>query len=115
MSYDVRLVDPQTGTCVQVPSHQEGGTYAVGGTPDASLNVTYNYGEVYALFDFNLRELNGERAGDHIVQLTWLVGKLGTREYRKDYWAPTPGNAGHALEVLLRWAERYPDARFEVT
>lgn len=114
MSYDVDLVD-ETGKIVEVKSHTEGGTYALGGSPDASLNITYNYAQVYGLFDFSIRNLNGIKAKDWIEKLEWLVEKLGIRQYEPDYWAPTPGNAGHALNILLGWAKLHPQATFEVS
>ena len=34
-------------------------------------------------------------------------------DYRfTDYWAPTPGNAGKALNTLLQWAELFPHGVF---
>lgn len=45
MSYDVTFLDADDRPCV-VPDHTEGGTYALGGTTEATLNVTYNYGPI---------------------------------------------------------------------
>lgn len=116
MSHDIRLVSRTLGgevTCKVVP-HEEGGTYAMGGTADADLNVTYNYSQVYAILDFHPSELNDKRAGDCIPRLEEIVAKLGTRQY-SDYWAPTPGNAGHAMNVVLGWCKQNPDAIVRVT
>lgn len=112
MSYDVELRDGD-GEAVMVEAHEEGGTYQVGGTNRARLNVTYNYSEVYSVVGFSLRDLHGKRAGDTLEQLTELVKKLGTRRF-ENYWAPTPGNAGHALNILLGWAKAHPDATWNV-
>ena len=115
MSFDVSL--EQDGEVVQVKRHQEGGTYAVGGTTEAALNVTYNYSWFYFRFldeDFGLRWLNGRKASDCIESLEAAVAKLGTCPYQKDYWAPTPGNAGRALYTLLKWAQQHPNATFVV-
>jgi hypothetical protein len=106
------------GMPVDVPRHEEGGTYALGGMDTAELNVTYNYSEVYAVIwdGKGLREmLDGQRAGDVASVLEQAVEKLGTRQYTRDYWAPTPGNAGYALSILLGWARENPDAIFEVS
>jgi len=46
--------------------------------------------------------------------LAHVVEVLGDEPYKTDYWAPTPGNAGHAAAILLGWAKLYPDATFEV-
>lgn len=122
MSYDVSL--ECDGKTVQVDNHSEGGTYAVGGTEVADLNITYNYAEVYSLFDFNIRDLDGKRAGDTIETMARIVSKTGTAQYQRsvgigswepDYWAPTPGNAGHALNMLLGWARQHPDAVWHVS
>lgn len=110
MSYDVSL----EGDDVKVDHHEEGGTYALGGTDEAWLNVTYNYAEVYRLFDFSIRDLDGKRAGDTIEVMAAIVEKTGTRRFT-DYWAPTPGNAGAALNTLLTWARANPDATWSVS
>ena len=120
MSWTVTL--ERDGVPVAVEAHTEGGQYAVGGTPEASLYVTYNYGEVFRMVladptpgepDVLGRLLGGKTASDAIPLLERAVERCGTRQYR-DYWAPTPGNAGHALNVLLGWALMHPDAVFRV-
>jgi hypothetical protein len=114
MSWDVYLEDP-IGV-VQVSRHEEGGTYALGGTSQAGLNVTYNYGAAFhEAFGTDLREfLDGRRARDVIEPLRLAVAKLGTQR-DPDYWQATRGNAGHALSILLAWAEQYPAATFRVS
>ena len=107
MSYWVYLSDDE-GT-VGVANHSEGGTYAIGGMPRAELNVTYNYAR---FFDF--RALDGQKAADTVEHIGMAVQQLGT-ERDPDYWKPTPGNAGHALSILLAWAEQHPNARWEVS
>lgn len=109
MSYDVYLENAGP-----VESFEEGGTYALGGTDQPELNVTYNYSEVYRLLDFGLRDLDGKRADDTLPTLQRIVDKLGTKTY-PDYWAPTPGNAGKALARLLSWAKQYPDGIWRVS
>lgn len=114
MSYDVYLEDAE-GCVLEVESHSEGGTYAIGGLPEAHLNITYNYGECYSLFEFSIRNLDGKTAAETVEQLDDLVGKLGTRQYHNDYWAPTPGNAGYALSILAKWAKQHPDGLWSVS
>jgi hypothetical protein len=109
---------------VKVERHAEGGTYAIGGTSEAEVSITYNYGK-------HIREawpedpdpeasnvlgrmLDGKRAGDVIKTLERAVGQLGT-DTDDDYWKPTPGNAGHMLNVLLGWARQHPEAVFKVS
>jgi hypothetical protein len=108
VSYDVELKNAGP-----VELFAEGGTQVMGGSTAPELNVTYNYSEVYQLFDFNLKDLDGRKAKTVTGTLERLVKVLGTKTY-KDYWAPTPGNAGAALARLLTWAKQYPDATFEV-
>lgn len=115
MSYWVYLCDDD-GT-VQVDNHSEGGTYVLGGTSDACVNVTYNYGHHYydLLHEDGLRGLHGLSGAEAAPLLERAVAVLGTERDDSDYWAPTPGNAGAALGVLLRWAKQHPSARFDVS
>lgn len=113
VSYWVYLM--KDGSVAEVERHEEGGTYQLGGTDDAALNITYNYSDVYQLFDFSIRDLHEKKAEEVIPKLEELVEKLGTRQYSDDYWAPTPGNAGYALSILLKWAKQHPDGVFEVS
>lgn len=119
MSWDVSL--ERNGVPVEVDRHEEGGTYVMGGTTRADLNVTYNYGQCFRLLgtpwtpDGGLQEnLHGLTAAKTINRLEYAVATLGTKTF-KDYWAPTPGNAGHALSILLKWAKQYPDAVWRVS
>lgn len=116
MSWDIYLRNGDDLATVE--RHEDGGTYVVGGTTEAHLNVTWNYGEVIyrmGLFDgAGLKEfLHGKQAADVIPALEDAVKRLGTFRYR-DYWAPTPGNTGYALNILLIWARQHPTAVFEV-
>jgi hypothetical protein len=125
VSYWVYL--KQNGDTVTVDHHEgDGGTYVVGGTDEAELNVTYNYARCFRIAwehagasfdgrgDGTLGEMIGEkRAADVLPALKSAVAFLGTDTFT-DYWAPTLGNAGHALSILAGWAEQHPDAVFEV-
>jgi hypothetical protein len=104
MSYDISLQDAETGESCTVRRHCEGGTYALGGTDEAELNVTYNYAS-----HFNFPGLDGKTAGETRAELRDAVLQLGTQR-DPDYWASTPGNCGHTCELLLRWAIEHPDA-----
>lgn len=110
---EIVLVSPHQAGCMQRAEVQNGNLQVVDRT-EASCSVTYNYSEVYRLVDFRIQDLNGMTARDTVETLRKAVEKLGTREYR-DYWAPTPGNAGIALKTLLSWAEEHPDAIWKVT
>jgi hypothetical protein len=107
MSWDIYL--EKNSVVVEVDCHTEGGTYVLGGTSEGVLNVTYNYRNQY---HFGL--LHGERAGDTIESLRDAVNRLGT-DRDKNYWAPTPGNAGYACSILLKWARSHPSAVWRVS
>ncbi len=49
MSYDITLNDPVTKETIELdaPHQIKGGTYAINGTSEAWLNVTYNYARWY--------------------------------------------------------------------
>ena len=49
MSYDISLKDPVTKETIEVKDahFMRGGTYALGGTKELWLNVTYNYGRIF--------------------------------------------------------------------
>ena len=88
-----------------------------------------------------LRWLHGKTGRDTIGRLENAVELLGTHQYercvdncdkcgsrcgygeglsdpmlpenrRSDYWAPTAGNAGHALNILLGWAKENPNGKW---
>ena len=109
MSYWVYLTDAPTGQTLYTDYHAEGGTYALGGTHRAELNVTYNYSKWYSrLGEEGLRWLDGKTARATIARLERAVETLGTQQ-DDDYWKATSGNAGYALSILLRWARQHPD------
>lgn len=140
MSYDVSLRDAETGAILTTDSHTEGGTIVVGGTNECVLNITYNYSEVYSMVTvfvdhqpttfwrkvgmlmshdfgrdsyFSIKLLHGRKAKGTVPWLTKVVRLLGDKPY-EDYWAPTPGNAGHAAAVLLKWALEHPEGVWDV-
>jgi|AntRauTorcE11898_2_1112593.scaffolds.fasta_scaffold05935_5 hypothetical protein len=116
MSYWVYLRD-NNGDLVEVPRHKEGGTVALTGTPEAELNITYNYSKYFYNTldaDDGIRYLDGKQASEVTNLLQKAVARLGT-DQTDDYWDEDPGNAGHALSVLLDWANQHPEAEFEVT
>lgn len=107
MSYDISL--NVGGAPCRVDRHEDGGVYTLGGTTQADLNVTYNYAP---LFDF--KDLDGKTGAETADALQEAVMALGTIR-DPDYWKPTPGNAGYACAILLRWARQHPDGIWEVS
>lgn len=114
MSYNVYLQDNNGGP-LTVPKHTEGGTYTVGGTIEAELNVTYNYAQwfIQAGLLESLRSLDKKKGKDAISMLSAAVAFLGVKR-DSDYWKATAGNAGHALNILLDWCRIHPDGIFKV-
>lgn len=118
MSFWVYLEeDTEDGQPVEVPNFEEGGTYAMGGSGDAALNVTYNYSPYYYKSldkDEGLRWLNGKLASEALPRLAVAANALGVKR-DKDYWQSTAGNAGFALAILAGWAAMNQKARFRVS
>lgn len=61
MSYDIHLNDPVTKQTIELenPHFMRGGTYAIDGTKELSLNITYNYAWVFCR-----PEVLGEKASE---------------------------------------------------
>jgi len=113
MSYDIYLKDAVSGKTLMLntPHHMTGGTYQVGGTQDAWLNVTYNYGKFYyEIFegDKGIRTIYGMSAVDSIPILEAAIAKLGD-DVSDNYWDATEGNAKSALVKLIALAKMRPD------
>ena len=112
MSYDICLSDPITkDTILLDASHQiKGGTYALGGTNEAWLNVTYNYSKHFykVLGEEGIRSIYGKTGAESIPILEKAVAQLKD-DVNEDYWAATEGNAKRALLGLLAFAKIRPD------
>ena len=108
MSFDVGLLDDE-GYLVPVPHFEgEGGTFAIGGSDYAELNVTYNYSEIWSV-----EEINGLTGAESEPILAEQVERLGTDRYW-NYWTATDGNVGYMANILLGWARLHPDAKWVV-
>lgn len=135
MSYDIYLRDRVTKETVNfdTPHQMAGGTYAVGGTTEAWLNVTYNYAQWYykdGVFPNNgednsgIRSIYGLSGADSIPVLEHAIKTLKNmtedltekeiQEYKdggaRGYWTPTRSNAIRPLYQLLAMAKMRPDA-----
>jgi hypothetical protein len=113
VSYDISLLDPATKQTIMLdsPHYMRGGTYAIGGTYLAELNVTYNYGPHFrAVLDETkgIRVLYGMTGAESIPLLQQAIDKLKD-DVAEDYWEPTEGNAKQALCQLLALATMRPD------
>lgn len=113
MSYDISLVDPVTRETLSLdaPHHMRGGTYPVGGSTEASLNVTYNYGmHLRAAFnsDKGIRTIYGMSGAESLPILERAISELDD-DVDPDYWKSTQGNTKRALTQLLALAKMRPD------
>lgn len=112
MSYDIELMDPITERVIEFdePHQMRGGTYVLGGTRVAELNITYNYGSHYrrVIGEKGIRTIYGMTGADSISVLQEAVAKLGD-DVSDDYWQGTEGNAKRPLLQLIAMAMIRPD------
>jgi hypothetical protein len=112
MSYDLDLTDPVDGTVLTLdnPHQMKGGTYQVGGTSDASLNITYNYSNHYyrTMGEKGIRSIYGLTGLQSIPLLDAAISQLGN-DTDPDYWTSTEGNAKRPLIQLKTLATLRPD------
>ncbi len=107
MSWWASITDPETGHHLIVEPFEDGGTYVLGGSSEADLNITYNYsGHYYRVLDIGggLRGLNDVTVKDALPVLERGIEQLGTEE-SDDYWESTEGNARRALVTLAGWCK----------
>jgi hypothetical protein len=112
MSYDIYLKDPVTSKTITFEHIHDikGGTYCLGGTKEAWLNITYNYGSHYrrVFGEKGIRTIYGMTGAESIPILKKAISELGD-DVSNDYWEPTEGNAKKALYGLLAFAQLRPD------
>ena len=112
MSYDISLHDPITKEIVILDKkHQlRGGTYALDGTDEAWLNITYNYSNHFKQMfgEAGIRTIYGMTATESIPLIEEAIKKLGN-DINSDYWKSTEGNAKFALSQLLALAYMAPN------
>lgn len=112
MSYDIELQHPITKQTLQLdsPHQMKGGTYVLGGTTEASLNITYNYGKIfYKIFgEEGIRSIYGKSGAESVSMLDDAINQLGD-DVDEDYWKATEGNAKNSLIQLKTLAQLRPD------
>ena len=112
MSYNIKLQGSVTKATLELdePHHMRGGKYAMGGTTEAWLNVTYNYAKDYyrVMGKDGIRSIYGMTGAESIPVLTQAIEHLDD-DVADDYWEPTEGNAKRALLQLLALAKMRPD------
>ena len=99
---------------VDQPHQIRGGMYAVGGTSEAWLNITYNYASHFyrVLGDKGIRTIYGMTGAESIPVLKAAADQLND-DVSEDYWEPTEGNAKRALFGLIALAQLRPDGVWE--
>lgn len=116
MSYDITLCDPVTHKTIEFEAKHmvAGGTYALGGTSEAWLNITYNYSKHFrrVFGEEGIRTIYGMSGSESIPVLKAAIAKLGD-DVSPDYWEATEGNAKKALNGLLAFAQMRPDGIWE--
>ena len=111
MSYDIKLTDPVSKAVLQLDAAHDmrGGTYAIGGTKEASLNISYNYSQIlHRVIDGGIRGLFGKTGAESSVILKAAIAQLGD-DTDADYWKATEGNVKKALCHVLALAQLRPD------
>lgn len=119
VSYDISLCDPVTKERLHADSpHQiRGGTYAMGGTTELWLSITFNYAKFYYEHfpeEKGLCWLQDKLAVDTIPVIQKVIDLLKD-DVDDDYWKSTEGNAKRALYGLLSFAKMRPDGIWEVS
>lgn len=138
MSYDIYLTDPVTHVPLELEEahYMRGGTYVMGGTTEAWINITYNYADWYyrpGVFARTKKASKGIRTiysmtgAESITVLKKAIQKLESmtidisdkkrRECEEHgatgYWMPTRANAIRPLYQLLALAQMRPDGIWE--
>lgn len=117
MSYNISLCDPVSKEVLhsEAPHFMQGGTYAVGGTDELWLNVTYNYCDIFrsVMGKDGIHIIEGKTGAQTIPIFKNAIAKLKD-DVDKDYWKPTEGNAKRPLCQLLAFAEMRPDGIWEI-
>lgn len=111
MSYDMALMR-DGGICTyDAPVERRQGTYQVGGSTQAEINITYNYSKIFRreFGDGGLSRLEGVSGKDSVVLLDAVISRLKD-DAHEDYWQATEGNARVCLMEMRAMARDFPDA-----
>lgn len=133
MSYDIYLKDPVTKEVIEFDEKHEmkGGMYAIGGTKEAWLNITYNYSKWYYKEDVfgkkGIRTIYGMSGAESIPVIKKAI--KGLESSKEDlsneekqayiennvsgYWLPVKENTIKPLYQLLAMAQMRPDGIWE--
>lgn len=117
MSYDIRLHDPVSREPIELEAKHfmRGGTYAIDGTPEVWLNITYNYSKFYyeAEPEKGIRVIYGKTGAESIPVLQNMIDQITKKhpnlETSENYWDSMTGNAIKPLHQLIAMAKMRPD------
>lgn len=121
MSYDLYVVDSDGQTMSSDTPHSLcGGTFAVGGTTELWLNMTYNYVHILrrVLGEDGIRTLDEMSTIESIPLLERAIGMLEQSEdidMDVDYWQPSDSNVRRALLDVLALAKLGANGTWRVT
>lgn len=124
MSYTVRLVDAEKTRVLPAitPNYTHGTTVSFDPrtmellpNPECALSITYNYGKHYddVFGPKGIDVIHDMPAREATPLFVAGVQQLGSKP-SSNYWEATPGNAGHALRILLGFALDHPDGVFTI-
>lgn len=112
MSYDISLLDPVTKETIELDNIHDirGGTYCMGGTTEAWINITYNYAEHFrkVIGEDGIRTIYGMTGAESIPLLKNAISQLSD-DVSEDYWDDTEGNVKKSLYGVLALAQLRPD------
>lgn len=105
MSYDIQFTDPKTDevALLDTPHNIAGGTYAVGGTREAWVNVTYNYSPIFGkvLGELGIKVIQGKTGKEIRMLLITAIDRLDKNDKSTNYWDACENNAREALKGVL--------------
>lgn len=118
MGYYIELVDQDSGETLQLdqPHHMKGSIYCIGGSCEASLSVTYNYGQFYLDAFGNeegIRTIYGLTGAESIPVLKQAIANMGDEKPTGKYWEGNRGDAKRPLRQLLALAQMRPDGLWQ--
>lgn len=117
LSYDLYLQDPVTHDTLHMEKRHlmRGGTFCMGGTTEMWINITFNYGGIFArvLGKCGIKKLNGMTAAESIPLVKTGISYLGD-DVTENYWDATDGNAKRALYQVLALAQMRPDGVWHI-
>lgn len=112
MGYSISLNDRASGEvlCLDKKHFMRGSMYAIDGTTELRLSITYNYAKMlYNVFgEKGIRTLYGMSGSESIHLLNDAIAKLGD-DVHDNYWVGSEGNVKQALVSLLAMAYLRPD------